>query len=434
MKKITHLKIEVAIKTILVASLVTTLSFVGHSQENKAVQSKKSEKRIMEFQEGDYVPSPRKDHATSPAYRYFSTNFFTVQVNVDDFGNNIVDDAANEPSIAFDVNDPNKMAIGWRQFDNISSSFRQAGYGYTDDGGQNWTFPGVIDPGVFRSDPVLGCDGEGNFYYNSLTVSGNSYWCNVYRSGDGGNTWEMGTYAYGGDKQWMSIDRRVDVVGAANVYEFWSTASSCEPHYFTRSTDANESYENCSDIPGLPYWGTTVVDPNGALYIAGAQWTGFEVAKSSNALQPDEDIIWDYYNSVYLDGDIIGFGGDICPNPGGLLGQTIFSKDTSGGPNDGNLYVLCSVERNSISDPCDVMFSRSTDDGVTWDLPIRINDDPGFNAYQWFGTMSVAPDGRIDVIWLDTRDNPGSVYSSLYYYLGQLITMTIWAGGKSYRP
>jgi hypothetical protein len=61
------------------------------------------------------------------------------------------------------------------------------------------------------------------------------------------------------------------------------------------------------------------------------------------------------------------------------------------------------------------MFSMSTDDGQNWSWPIRINDDPGMNAYQWFGTMSVAPDGRIDVIWLDTRDNPGTVMSSLYY-------------------
>jgi hypothetical protein len=29
--------------------------------------------------------------------------------------------------------------------------------------------------------------------------------------------------------------------------------------------------------------------------------------------------------------------------------------------------------------------------------------------------MSVAPNGRIDVIWLDTRDDPGTYLSSLYY-------------------
>jgi hypothetical protein len=61
------------------------------------------------------------------------------------------------------------------------------------------------------------------------------------------------------------------------------------------------------------------------------------------------------------------------------------------------------------------MFVRSTDGGVNWSSPIKINDDPGSSAYQWFGTMSVAPNGRIDVIWLDTRDNPGGDISALYY-------------------
>jgi hypothetical protein len=46
---------------------------------------------------------------------------------------------------------------------------------------------------------------------------------------------------------------------------------------------------------------------------------------------------------------------------------------------------------------------------------VRINDDTTSAEWQWFGTMSVAPNGRIDVVWLDTRNNPGTVLSSLYY-------------------
>ena len=77
--------------------------------------------------------------------------------------------------------------------------------------------------------------------------------------------------------------------------------------------------------------------------------------------------------------------------------------------------MLCSVGRTSIADPMDVMFARSTDGGSTWSLPVRVNDDASTTAWQWFGTMSVAPTGRIDVAWLDTRDNPGSINSSLYF-------------------
>ena len=39
-------------------------------------------------------------------------SFTSYQANVDAAGNNIVDDAANEPSIAVDPTDSNKMTIG----------------------------------------------------------------------------------------------------------------------------------------------------------------------------------------------------------------------------------------------------------------------------------------------------------------------------------
>lgn len=370
----------------------------------------------LEVAEGKYIYEPRDNFETSPAYSYSSPWFTTVQVNVNELGQNIVGDAANEPSIAFDPTDPNKMAIGWRQFDNINNSFRQAGFGYTTDAGQTWTFPGVIDPGVFRSDPVLDCDNEGNFYYNSLTAQGEDYWCDVYKSGNGGVTWDDGTFAQGGDKQWMSIDKSGGL-GSGNIYAFWTSYYSiCDPDFFTRSVDAGYSYEDCSSIPGYPYWGTTAVSAEGELYVCGAQWGGnFVVAKSSNAQNPGQTVTWDFSTTVDLDGEINGFGGYSCPNPSGLLGQTIIAIDSSGGPSHGNVYILCSVERYSTPDPLDVMFARSTDGGLTWSSPIRVNDDPGNNAWQWFATMSVAPDGRIDVVWLDTRDYPGTVLTSLYY-------------------
>ena len=53
--------------------------------------------------------------------------FTSYQVNVNATGANISGDAANEPSIAISPLDPKKMVIGWRQFDVISSNFRQNG-------------------------------------------------------------------------------------------------------------------------------------------------------------------------------------------------------------------------------------------------------------------------------------------------------------------
>jgi hypothetical protein len=203
-----------------------------------------------EVKTDEYIPMSREEMQRSPAYRYSGNSIFTVQVNVASNGQNIVGDAANEPSIAIDRNNPDRMAIGWRQFNTISSSFRQAGYGYTTNGGQNWVFPGVIEPGVFRSDPVLESDAEGNFYYNSLTSSPN-FMTKVFKSSTGGSVWNNGTDAKGGDKQWMTIDK-TGGQGDGHIYSFWTSSFSiCTPDFFTRSVNRGASYQNCTSIPGI---------------------------------------------------------------------------------------------------------------------------------------------------------------------------------------
>ncbi|MFC2119735.1 T9SS type A sorting domain-containing protein [Bacteroidota bacterium] len=379
-----------------------------------------------EVKDDDYIPVLRENQDRSPAYSYSMNNITTVQVNVDVNRQNIVGDAANETSIAVDPNDRNKMVIGWRQFDTVNNNFRQAGYGYTTDGGQTWTFPGVIEPGVFRSDPVLDYDVYGNFYYNSLT-NNPDYYCKVFKSSNGGSSWDSGTDAHGGDKQWMTIDKTAGP-GNGHIYAFWTSFfSTCFPGFFTRSTDGGGSFEDCITIPDDPSWGTLMVGPNGNLYVGASGSFDFVVAKSTNAQISGQTVTWDMATNVNLDG-FITYG--IGPNPGGLGGQTSIAIDTSNGPYHGNVYLLCSVERNSTSDPLDVMFARSTDGGVTWSSPIRVNDDASTSAYQWFGTMSVAPTGRIDVIWLDTRDNPGSYNSALYYSNSKDGGSTWWPNEK----
>ena len=133
--------------------------------------------------------------------------FVSYQANVDANGNNIVGDAANECSISVDPTDGTKMAIGWRQFNSVSSNFRQGGWGYTADGGVHWTFPGYLENNVFRSDPVTNSDETGAFFYLSLLQT----FCeNMYKSTNGGRSWlelQADGLAGGGDKQWFTIDK-----------------------------------------------------------------------------------------------------------------------------------------------------------------------------------------------------------------------------------
>ena len=144
---------------------------------------------------------------TSPRMISQYDTFTSYQVNVDSNGNNIVGDAANETSIAVDPTNGNKMTIGWRQFNSVTSNFRQGGWGYTTNGGTTWTFPGVLENGIFRSDPVLNSDETGNFFYLSLLQT---FCDNIWRSLNGGQSWtrlQAEGGAGGGDKEWFTIDK-----------------------------------------------------------------------------------------------------------------------------------------------------------------------------------------------------------------------------------
>ncbi len=399
---------------ILLIAGITLLNPLFSSAQNKPIPADKKMQMHNEKPSDKYSPNPYNNLMTSPPMRYNSTGVFTAQVNVNSSGQNILGDAANEPNIAVNPLDPNKIVIGWRQFDNVSSNFRQAGWSYTSDGGQTWTFPGVINPGIFRSDPVLDFDTAGNFYYNSLTFDGVNYTCKVFKSTNGGALWDVGADAHGGDKQWMTIDR-TNGAGSGNIYSSWNSSfSSCLPGFFTRSTDEGSSFENCIQVSGNPYWGTMAVGNDGELYIVGAGPSdGIVIAKSTNAQIPGSSISWDFPVSVDIDGNVSGWS---PINPEGLLGQVNIDVDRSNGPGRGNVYALASVQRISVSDPGDVMFAKSTDGGLTWSFPIQVNDDQSIFNYQWFGTMSVAPNGRIDVVWLDTRDAPAFTDNSALYY------------------
>ena len=380
-----------------------------------------------------YLPLPVTKRVTAPARRWERSGHVAVQVNVDAFGNNIVGDAANEPSIAVDPTNRSRMAIGWRQFDTVQSNFRQAGWGYTTDGGSTWTFPGVIQPGVFRSDPVLEADAEGRFYFNSLSVDAN-YWCDVFRSADAGATWDSGVYAYGGDKAWMAIDR-TGGIGHGNIYQAWDYAGCCGDNWFNRSLDDGASWEYPVPLMGQPIWGVTAVGPDGEVYIAGLPYTASDdvmVTKSSTVQDPGLSMAFDFATGVELGGSpqyFLGYG----PNPGGLMGQVWVAVDHSDGPTRGYVYLLASVDPDG-TDPLDVHFARSTDGGATWSAPVRVNDDPvGTNAWQWFGTLAVAPNGRIDAIWNDSRDDPGG-YDSALHYAFSLDAGVSWSANEVLTP
>ena len=406
-----------------------TLGFIG-----AALAQSSGDLGPREFPDDPFVPAPVGVAASGgPAQVWVRGAYTSIQVNVTNMGQNIVGDAANEPSITIDPLHPARMVIGWRQFDTVVSNFRQAGVAYSHDGGQTWR-KNTLTPGYFRSDPVLGADNAGNFFYSSLP---NVNAVEVFKSIDGGVTWAAPVDAFGGDKQWMTIDR-TGGTGDGYIYQIWNTQfTCCPPNDFTRSVNGGASFPTAYALP-IPSmkWGTLDVGPNGVLYFGGSNLvqSGHLTARCSNCNNGAVAPVFDFVQSVNLGGTTSFSTG---PNPGGLLGQVWIATDHSMSPTQGNVYMLGSVNPSG-TDPLDVMFIRSTDGGVNWTAPLRVNDDPPAAAsYQWFGTMSVAPNGRIDVVWNDTRNDPDLtdlVFFSEVFHSFSLDGGVTWSASTAVTP
>jgi hypothetical protein len=349
---------------------------------------------------------------TSPGLNSRFGPYTSYQVNVSANGNNIVGDAANEPSICVVPTNRNKMSIGWRQFDSVSSNFRQAGFAHTINGGRTWISAGDLQRNVFRSDPVLNSDNAGRFFYLSLLQN---FFDDLWRSLDGGQSWSIIAPADGGDKQWFTIDN-TNSAGRGFQYQAWSSdGNNYAGRQFTRSTNGGLTWMNPINIPSSPAWGTLDVDSNGNLFIGGVNLTTGRIwcVRSTNAKNGGVVPTFDQSTAVNLGGNIVSAE---PINPEGLVGQVFLTVDRSGTSTNNNIYVLASVQPVGFANGSDVMFARSTNGGQTFSAPRRINDDPVNHAkWHWFGALSVAPSGRIDAVWLDTRNAANNINSQLFY-------------------
>src|SRR5213595_3226493 len=277
----------------------------------------------------DNPPAPPRKMETSPRMISQFGVFTSYQANVDQNGQNIIGDAANECAISVDPTDGNKMTIAWRQFNSVLSNFRQAGWGYTTDGGATWTFPGVLENGVFRSDPVTNSNEIGQFFYLSLqSDQAQSFFCDdLWRSLNGGQTWTLLSGERGGgggDKEWFTIDK---TNGPGHGFQYQADDGiNCSGGgvQFQRSTNGGVTSQAPINIPNGPIYGTLDVDTNGNLFVGG--WfsgSTFYCERSSNAQFGGQTPTFDRITAVNMGGSI-GSGGI---NPGGLDGMLFLAID-----------------------------------------------------------------------------------------------------------
>jgi hypothetical protein len=98
----------------------------------------------------------------------------------------------------------------------------------------------------------------------------------------------------------------------------------------------------------------------------------------------------------------------------GSLGRIAWTD--KGGPN-GTLHAVSDGTDNpTITGQTDIYYYRSTDGGKTWtDRKNVTDDDPAQLFPQVYPNVAVAPDGRVDIAFFDTRNDPGTRVNDVYY-------------------
>jgi hypothetical protein len=79
------------------------------------------------------------------------------------------------------------------------------------------------------------------------------------------------------------------------------------------------------------------------------------------------------------------------------------------GPNSVLHYVFT---RGAAGDIGDIMYVRSTDNGLTWSAPIRLNTDATVRA-QWMPSLAVTPGGRVLATWYDRANTTNANYQRM---------------------
>jgi hypothetical protein len=389
-------------KLLFTLALILTLAQISFSQDNIKDRFKYP---LAQERESKIYPIPGPVN-TNPSPSLF-------------FNINISQNSApqNEPSVGISRKDPDRVVAAWRDFrygvDPIAN--RRVGYSYSTNSGLTWSNSALLDstliPGYTRnSDPVVTTDTAGNFYIAVIAVSfpTGDLTLAVYKSTDGGITFPNAyVCATGGteDKEWITSDLSPISPFVNTLYITWTRFAGGTGIKLVKSENGGVNWTAPVSISD----GTNVQGSNVAVSSNGqvnATWLGY----GFNAT-----VMYDRSTNGGL-----SFGTDIevasGPFPSGLPNDVssfpFIDVDRSSGPNSGMIYITFADNRNG---DCDVFLCRSTNAGLNWSSPLRINNDPISNGkIQYWPCIAVNETGNISIMFMDSRNTPDNTIVEAY--------------------
>ncbi len=334
-----------------------------------------------------------------------------VGPNVDIAGDTFPDFARVETTIAVDPRNPDIIVAGAIGDSLVANGgFVWDEYFRSTDGGQKWSssfllpgFPSDTSPQGLSSplhglvgtgDPFVAFDSSGNLYYTGIGFPSGIF---VVKFANDGRDFVGGLLMNPlGFTDFPKI--AVDTTGGpndGNVYLTFQTGGTFVTGVFTRSTNGGISFSGPKPIPGEGLPDFVTVDAAGNVYILSVHCTGVSANCTSDA---SAQILVSKSSDGGSTFQIPVIAATIRPIPSPLPGNIFRSStlpqmtaDASG------IYI---VWDDFGTGDANVLLARSTDAGVTWSSPLRVNDVT--QGHQFFPTIT-SSGGIISVAWYDSR-------------------------------
>jgi hypothetical protein len=233
----------------------------------------------------------------------------------------------------------------------------------------------------------------------------------VSRSLDGGRSWSLpASLIRDGDANFNDKESiTADPLRAGNVYATWDRLSSSGhgPTYFSRTTDGGSTWEPARSIydPGA---GSQTINNQVVVLASGTLVTFFTqfddagggTARATLAIvrSTDRGLTW----SAPIVVSPVQSVGARDPENGTPVRDGSNLGAIAAGPQE-DLVVTWQDARFSGGARDAIALSRSTDGGLTWSTPARINADPAVTAFE--PSVTVRHDGTIGVAYYDFRSN-----------------------------
>jgi hypothetical protein len=354
-----------------------------------------------------------------------------------------------EPHLAVDRSNPNHLVATW-QLDRLSDGgARGLGTAMSVDGGTTWSSPQASSfsqcaGGSFArvSDPWVAVSGStalqiGIAFTGAATAVGARSAVIVSRSVDGGGTWGPAVLLVDDDGNRLFNDKEsltIDSTDSRYVYAAWDRIDLDDhgPTLLARSTDGGVTWLPATTIydpgDGRQTIGNVVVTtPDGVVHVF---FTELGPAPGNPATleghlavirSTDKGVSWSAPARI---AELLAVGTSVPgPTPfavraGEILGS--FAAD----PSDGTLYAAWQDARFSGGAHDAVALAWSTDGGLTWSAPIRVNAVPAVPAFT--PTLAVLPSGLIGVTYYDFRQAGTTTYRPAELWLTVSNDGTAW--------